>query len=126
MSVIRTHSIVQTAAVTRSRAESVARVADLFAAVPIDLKRGPDAGKVDATAFAFHRSSNLEALDPLAEGHTRHRFLRRNGPGACMLSCALLNDDAKEVGESLRADGVRVAIEGPFGIKRRHIALGCC
>jgi len=117
---ILAHSIIQTAVVTRSRAEGVARVADLFAAVPVDLPDGPEGGKVKGTVFAFRNNSNLEVLDPLEPDHTRHRFLDRHGPGAYMLSCSLQNTDWQAVGDSFRETGVRSVLEGPFGVKHRY------
>ncbi|MBV1688873.1 hypothetical protein KRR38_14625 [Novosphingobium sp. G106] len=120
MDAVRTFSIIQTAVVTHSRSEGVARVADLFAAVPVDLEGGSDAGKVKGTVIAFANGTNFEVLDPLEENHTRYRFLRRNGPGAYMLSCSLENEDWKAVGESFAAHGVRAVVEGPFGQKHLY------
>lgn len=120
MTPVQTHSIVQTAVVVRSRDEGVARVADLFAAVPVDLEGGPESGKVKGTVFAFNNRTNLEVLDPLEPDHTRHRFLDRNGPGAYMLSCALQNDVWQTVGASFREKGVRSVLEGPFGEKHLY------
>ena len=117
---VLTHSIVQTAVVTRSRAEGVARMADLFAAVPIDLPGGPDEGAENGTVFAFNNRTHMEILDPMDENHTRHRFLQRNGPGAYMLSCSLQNEDWQQVRESLREDGIRTVVEGPFGQKHLY------
>lgn len=120
MSQVLTHSIVQIAVVTGSRTEGVARMADLFAAVPVDLEGGPEQGKVHGTVFAFNNRTNMEILDPLGEDHTRHRFLRRNGPGAYMLSCSLQNEDWEEVRESFKRAGVRSVLEGPFGAKHLY------
>lgn len=120
MSPVLTHSIVQTAVVTRSRAEGVARMADLFAAVPIDLPGGPEEGKENGTVFAFNNRTNMEVLDPMDENHTRHRFLARSGPGAYMLSCSLQNEEWQGVSESLRAAGIRTVVEGPFGVKHLY------
>jgi hypothetical protein len=90
-------------------------MADLFAAVPTDREFGVEDAKEHGTVFAFDNNTYFEVLDPLDEGHTRFRFLTRNGPGAYMVSCALDNEEWQPVGASLRAAGIRVVIEGPFG-----------
>jgi hypothetical protein len=115
MTGITTHSILQTAVVTQSRAIGMARMADIFAAVPTDRPGGVEDAKHHGTVFAFNNNTYFEVLDPLAPGHTRQRFLTRNGPGAYMLSCALENSEVAPVSAALQAAGVRAVIEGPFG-----------
>jgi len=114
------HTLTQPAVAVQDRALGVARMADLFAAVPADRRLDPRVARQRGTLFAFDNTTFLEVLDPVDSGHTRHRFVTRNGPGFYMISADLANDDVDAVGEELSQLGKRVVAGGPGHGNVRH------
>ena len=114
------YSISQPAVVVADVDQAIDRIHALFGAVPSERLMGANEGngKVPAESaagnavYAFEDTTFLELLGPVAEGHTRCRFLRRFGPGYYMFCADLENADPQEVADELERLQVRVVAGG--------------
>lgn len=120
MPALSAHSVVQPAVAVRERNAAVGRMADLFACVPTDRQITIEIARDHGTLYAFDNRTYLEILDPVGPGHTRHRFIEKNGPGFYMISVDLLNDDPDEVAQEIKRLGKRVVAGGPGRGNVRH------
>lgn len=120
MSDLVVHTLTQPAVAVQDRALGVARMSDLFAAVPADRRLDPQVARQRGTLFAFDNTTFLEILDPVGPEHTRHRFVSRNGPGFYMISADLSNDNPDAVGAELARLGKRVVAGGSGHGNVRH------
>ena len=114
MSKLKAYAVTQPAVAIRNLDAAIARMAELFAAVPAD--RHITSEKVrreSGTLYAFENHTYFEILDPVGEGHQRQRFVDRHGPAFYMISVDLANDDPVEVEGELKRMNKRVVQPSP-------------
>ncbi len=96
------YSLEQPALVVADLDAATDRMHALFGALPSE--RIPKYNAV----YPFGANTYLELLGPFEPGHTRARFLARNGPGFYMICATLENQDVEEVEAQIKRSGKRI------------------